>query len=61
MATAPAPLVASTVMFGAVIAGGVVSLTVTVNVFVVTLPAPSVAVTVTVVVPSAKTEPDALE
>ena len=58
--TAPAALVASTVMFaGTVIAGAVVSLTVTVKVLLAGLPAASLAVTVTVVVPSGKVEPEA--
>ncbi len=46
----PVDCVASTVMFGAVITGAVVSRTVTVNVFVEVLFAASLAVTVTVVV-----------
>src|SRR5260370_39564917 len=55
----PVDCVASTVMFGAVSTGAVVSRTVTVNVFVDWLPAASFAVTVTVVVPSADVVPDA--
>ena len=58
--TAPAALVASTVMFeGTVITGAVVSLTVTVNVLLAEFPAASLAVAVTVVVPSGKVEPEA--
>src|SRR5262249_23996874 len=57
----PEDCVASTVMFGAVITGGVVSFTVTVNVFDEWLPAASIAVTVTVVVPTANVAPDAFE
>ena len=57
----PPDCVASTVMFGAVSTGAVVSFTVTVNVFDEWLPAPSVAVTVTVVVPIANVAPEAFE
>ena len=57
----PVDCVASTVMFGAVITGAVVSFTVTVNVFEEWLPYASVAVTVTVVVPIANVAPDAFE
>ena len=57
--TAPAELVASTVMFdGTVTTGAVVSTTVTVNVLLPVLPAASVAEQVTVVLPIAKVEPD---
>ena len=61
LTAAPVPPVASTVRFGAVIAGGVVSLTVTVKVAVEWLPTPSLAVTVTVVVPNPNVEPEAIE
>ena len=57
----PPDCVASTVMFGAVSTGAVVSFTVTVKVFVAVLPAASFAVTVTVVVPIAKVAPEAFE
>ena len=57
----PVDCVASTVMFGAVITGAVVSRTVTVKVFVDVLPAPSFAVTVTVVVPIANVAPESFE
>jgi hypothetical protein len=59
--TAPAPLVASTVMpLGTVRLGAVVSLTVTLNDFsALVLPAASLAVQLTVVSPSAKVPPEA--
>ena len=61
VALAPAALVASTTMFGAVITGAVRSCTVTANVAVDVLPAPSLAVTVTVVVPNGSTVPTDFE
>ena len=62
VALAPAELVASTVTFGAVITGAIVSMTVTVKVAVDVLPAASFAVTVTVVgVPNGSTVPADLE
>src|SRR4051794_18119507 len=58
--TAPAGLVASTVMFvGTVTTGGVVSTTVTLNAPNDRLPAASIAEQLTVCVPSANVEPDA--
>jgi hypothetical protein len=62
VATAPAELVASRVMFaGTVTTGGVVSRTVTVNDLAPVFPFPSEAVQFTVVAPTGKTEPEFFE